>query len=436
MTIATVISLLLTFLLAQSLRAREFPRMERLTTEHGLSQNMVYRIFQDREGFLWFGTRDGLSRYDGYNFMVFRHDPFDTSSLPWATVMCIAEDTQGNIWLSSHGGLCRMNRRTARFTRIPHGPENGLVLSLQGDRAGNMWIGTSHGLMKYDTKSGGIRYFSADPAAPNKLHHDSVISLYIDKSGTVWAGTPGTYLHRYNPASRVNNGRPYPVLTRLNFDLAQGGGDTPLPDALQIRVTMPGLYDKWDQGGKIGSGPGIIDAPLSKTIVITNSNEYIGGIMLDPNEEYSVELEILYSGEQPPFNVHPWDMSQTEEGGDIIGGIGLYIIVGGVEGLKRIADPRENISTKLNLSAQPNIGAATMTIGFTLPADNNITLAIYDMNGRLVRTLLSESAATAGRHEIVWDGQSDAGVQAASGTYFYRLSTKEGVAEQQVKIVR
>ncbi|HVZ38707.1 MAG TPA: two-component regulator propeller domain-containing protein [Candidatus Kapabacteria bacterium] len=180
--IAAVLLLALV-LLCPVLHAEEYPKMERLTTEQGLSQNSVFAIYQDREGFLWLGTRDGLNRYDGYGFMVFRHDPLDSESLPWTSVMSITEDSDGNIWLASFGRLCRLDRHTYRFVRVSYGVGNSLVRAIQGDRSGNMWIGTMNGLVRYNTHSGRFAYFHANRADPRALASDTVISLYEDHDG-------------------------------------------------------------------------------------------------------------------------------------------------------------------------------------------------------------------------------------------------------------
>ncbi|MBS1912823.1 MAG: histidine kinase [Bacteroidetes bacterium] len=206
------ILLLALVLLSPALRAEEYPKMERITTEQGLSQNMVFAIHQDREGFLWLGTRDGLNRYDGYGFMVFRHDPLDPESLPWTSVMCITEDSDGNIWLASFGRLCRLDRRTFRFVTVSYGAGNSLVRAIHGDRSGNVWIGTVNGLVRYDTRSGRLAYFHANRADPGALACDTIVSLYEDHEGALWIGTGRGCMHRYNPArgnfTRYGSGLP------------------------------------------------------------------------------------------------------------------------------------------------------------------------------------------------------------------------------------
>src|SRR5258708_29704744 len=114
-----LISVYLLYSLAGNiLYAQNDLNFEHLTTENGLSENVVYSIFQDSKGFLWIGTHDGLNRYDGYEFKKFHYNPSDSNSLPGNTIMNICEDGQGNIWLVTNGGLCRYNCANGRFSRV------------------------------------------------------------------------------------------------------------------------------------------------------------------------------------------------------------------------------------------------------------------------------------------------------------------------------
>jgi ligand-binding sensor domain-containing protein len=101
-----------------------------LSIEDGLSQNSVWCIHQDSKGFMWFGTEEGLNRYDGYTFTHFKHDPSDSGSLSHNFVQCILEDRLGGIWVGTHsGGLNRFDRKTERFTRFTHDPDDSTSLS-------------------------------------------------------------------------------------------------------------------------------------------------------------------------------------------------------------------------------------------------------------------------------------------------------------------
>src|SRR5574339_416633 len=79
-------------------------RFEHLSIEDGLSQNAGLTIFQDSRGYLWIGTQDGLNRYDGYGFKIFKHDPDDPTSLSHNSILAVAEDTNGYLWIGTWGG--------------------------------------------------------------------------------------------------------------------------------------------------------------------------------------------------------------------------------------------------------------------------------------------------------------------------------------------
>ncbi len=79
-------------------------RFEKFSTEQGLSQNSIMRLLQDSRGILWIGTFDGLNRYDGYQFKIFRNIPGDSTSLSNNKILSICEDKSGNIWIGTYGG--------------------------------------------------------------------------------------------------------------------------------------------------------------------------------------------------------------------------------------------------------------------------------------------------------------------------------------------
>ncbi|HYC83955.1 MAG TPA: two-component regulator propeller domain-containing protein [Chryseosolibacter sp.] len=93
-------------------------KFERFTTADGLPSNIIYSIFQDSKGFLWLGTHEGLCRYDGYRFKIFRNDPSDTSTICANQIFSICEDSDGNIWAATANGLCRFNYSQNNFTTV------------------------------------------------------------------------------------------------------------------------------------------------------------------------------------------------------------------------------------------------------------------------------------------------------------------------------
>ncbi|MGO9940557.1 MAG: two-component regulator propeller domain-containing protein [Terracidiphilus sp.] len=133
-------------------------RFSHLTTNDGLSQSNVKAILQDRRGFMWFATQDGLDRYDGNTFVVYKHNPKDPNSISANLVTDLIEDDQGDLWIATYtGGVSRFDPRTDRFTRYLHDAKNvnsisaDSVNSIARDKRGCLWFGTeANGLDKFD----------------------------------------------------------------------------------------------------------------------------------------------------------------------------------------------------------------------------------------------------------------------------------------------
>ena len=131
---------------------------DHLSLEHGLSQSSVYTIIQDSQGFMWFGSEDGLNQYDGYQFKISRNDPENPNTLGANTIFEIFEDTRGDLWIGTwNGGLNKYNRDTNIFTSYKHDPSDSnsigsdIIYSIYEDKSGVLWIGTGDGgLNRFD----------------------------------------------------------------------------------------------------------------------------------------------------------------------------------------------------------------------------------------------------------------------------------------------
>src|SRR5215469_12965360 len=140
-----------------------------LTTNDGLSQGYVTAIIQDRRGFMWFATRDGLNRYDGNTFVVYKNDPNDPNTLSSNFIQGLTEDNQGYLWLATNAGADRFDPTTERCTRYVHEPNNPnsiggtSVKSVAQDNRGRLWFGTEdNGLEKFDPASETFIHFRND----------------------------------------------------------------------------------------------------------------------------------------------------------------------------------------------------------------------------------------------------------------------------------
>jgi ligand-binding sensor domain-containing protein/signal transduction histidine kinase len=185
----------------QSSRYNPSIRFERIGIEQGLSQNSVNVILQDSQGFLWFGTQDGLNRYDGYTFTIYRPDVDDPSSISDRWVTALVEDGDGNLWVGTRqGGLNRFDPRSGQFTTFRRDPaqasslSDNRITSLLYDSRGSLWIGSQGGLDRFDpTAQSFIHVTSADGLTSNRI-----TSLYEDSNYVLWVGTPDG-LNRYDP---------------------------------------------------------------------------------------------------------------------------------------------------------------------------------------------------------------------------------------------
>ena len=167
-------------------------RFERLSLEQGLSQSAVYRILQDSRGYVWLATEDGLNRYDGLAFKVYRHSASDPNSLPPGYVWDLAEDGDGNIWIATGAGLVVWQRATDRivpFDALAGQNMRALVFSAKD---GDLWVGTRDaGLYRIQLATRALTRFMHNPASPNSLIDDRIYVLHIDRAGRLWVGTDG-----------------------------------------------------------------------------------------------------------------------------------------------------------------------------------------------------------------------------------------------------
>ncbi len=167
-----------------------------------IADSEVFDILQDQFGFMWFGTSDGLIRYDGHEMKVYRENPLDTNSLRDNYIRKLLEDNNGNLWVgTAQGNLCRYNRLSDNFTSIPAGPDAKLanrvwdiILSSQN----RLWVATNLGLELVDQRTlKREQYFKEG----HQLYNFLINCLLEDQHGNIWMGTGGNGLHFLNPST-------------------------------------------------------------------------------------------------------------------------------------------------------------------------------------------------------------------------------------------
>ena len=241
-----VVAIMLGAMPSPALRAQQpFVPFRHYSSFQGLSHDKVLSIIEDRQGFMWFGTVEGLNRFDGYTFTSFYHKNGDTTTLCDNAAIAMLEDRHGDLWIGTTGGMSRFNRASNDFTSYLPDPsregsisdgrinqilededgnfwlafsngyvdyfnrtsgrfqhflidENALdITSLEFDRTGNLWIGTRIGVVVMNKARQIIQRFTHDPADAGSLSHSNVNDLLLDRNGVMWVGSDGG-LNRYD----------------------------------------------------------------------------------------------------------------------------------------------------------------------------------------------------------------------------------------------
>ncbi|WP_262248972.1 hybrid sensor histidine kinase/response regulator transcription factor [Parapedobacter soli] len=155
----------------------------------GLSSNTITSVYQDRMGFMWFGSRNGLNRFDGQRFHTFKHDPKDSTSIGSNSIFSLHEDSQGQLWVGTYQGIYRFDPQYETFQLFPEIPA-GEIRYIHGDQQGNSWIVSNLNLYQYDPATGKVtqHHFSGD----------QTISLHASETGSIWLATSKGIVKRFD----------------------------------------------------------------------------------------------------------------------------------------------------------------------------------------------------------------------------------------------
>jgi ligand-binding sensor domain-containing protein/HPt (histidine-containing phosphotransfer) domain-containing protein len=170
-------------------------QFKHLTPDDGLSSSIVVSVLQDHQGFMWFGTYDGLNRYDGGNVIIYKNNPSDSNSLIENHIQAIFEDHGKNLYIGTWEGLSLYDRDHDRFVnykREKTSPFYNVAMNVNHiieDSIGNLWLATSKGAIYFNRKSNSIVRYEHDPHNPNSISCNEMDRLYIDRNGRLWIST-------------------------------------------------------------------------------------------------------------------------------------------------------------------------------------------------------------------------------------------------------
>jgi ligand-binding sensor domain-containing protein/AraC-like DNA-binding protein len=182
-----ILHLICLFLLLPTVSTPVFSQAPKISFKHlnkeqGLSDNVVGTIFQDTFGYMWFGTLNGLNRYDGYKITAFRNKADDSSSISNSKITTFNQDRKGNLWVGTHEGLnrfCYADNTFVRYTPGKNGiPDNRYITSIHTDKSGNLWCATDQGLYLYSYENDKFREVDN-----NTETRSSIIRLFEDSNG-------------------------------------------------------------------------------------------------------------------------------------------------------------------------------------------------------------------------------------------------------------
>lgn len=182
-------------------------QFEHLSIEDGLSQSVVNAIIQDHLGFMWFGTQDGLNRFDGKEIKIFKHDPEQKGSICNNFIQSLYEDHQGILWVGTFGGgLNRYDPKKEEFycflpdSEIPNSINHPTVSQITQAADGTLWMGTNGGgLNHFDPITETFVAYQHDPGDSRTISDDVILQVVIDQNGKIWVGTFAGGLNVFDP---------------------------------------------------------------------------------------------------------------------------------------------------------------------------------------------------------------------------------------------
>lgn len=190
-------------------------RLRHINVENGLSSNTVWSVAQDNDGFMWFGTNNGLSKYDGNNFSIYRSNHKDTLSLSNSRIIDLLAVENGDLWVGTADGLNCYQKDKDQFLRFdPPAFEFNYIRCLYLDHKGRLWIGSTDGLYQFDISEKAFVHRGIFPEKPYAFLDRNIVNINEDKNETLWISTTqGLYILRDGVISNASVMGSHPLLS-------------------------------------------------------------------------------------------------------------------------------------------------------------------------------------------------------------------------------
>ncbi|MDP4218482.1 MAG: two-component regulator propeller domain-containing protein, partial [Bacteroidota bacterium] len=163
------------------------PNFINFSNKEGLSSNCVTAICKDSHGYMWFATDDGLNKFDGANFTIYRHNANDSGTVGGNDINALCEDRHGNLWVGANHALSRYDREKDAFTNYGF-MGNSAIRAICEDHTGDLWVGGYSGLYRFNPVNDSVRMFRASPK-PGHLLSNTVLCIFEDRRRRLWVGT-------------------------------------------------------------------------------------------------------------------------------------------------------------------------------------------------------------------------------------------------------
>ncbi len=362
-------------------------KFEYLTVDDGLSQGTIEDILQDGQGMMWFATRDGLDRYDGQNFTVFRNNNNDPNSLASNWILSLAIDPNGKMWIGSSGGLNVYDPIIDKLTRIPVNDEvdqafhGGQVYDINVDFDSTLWISTTNGLAHYFPKKNTFITYTSNAKGGSPLPASIIYSTLITKDGRLFVAAEADPIFEFNKKDGTFSAIPYKkAYPGANFRKS-------------IQEDQNGLFYIVAENSAVH----IYDPRTSETKMITTENGTLNVL--------SIKTKVLF--------VSPHEVWIGTDGG----GINIYDPISG-EMQYLIPDNRNSTSLnskavfKLYQDKDQNIWVGHYNMGISVWKKNKEKFISYHFNPYDPQTLNKEvvSAIFEDSKGRIWVGQDGGGL--------------------------